>query len=59
LTNRIKAVFEHGIFRPVELVSLEQGTPVEISYEQAADLKPPRFLLNAIEEIAKMPLESR
>ena len=57
MTNRIKAVFERGVFRPVEPVALEEGADVEISYERARELKPPQPLVAAIEEIAQMPLE--
>jgi predicted DNA-binding antitoxin AbrB/MazE fold protein len=59
MTNRIKAVFEHGVFRPAEPVPLEDGAAVELSYERPAALKPPQPLVAALEEIARMPLESR
>lgn len=57
MTNRITAVFEHGVFRPVNPVSLAEGSRVELAYEAEQPLKPPQAMLEAIEEIAKMPLE--
>jgi predicted DNA-binding antitoxin AbrB/MazE fold protein len=58
MTDRIKAIYEHGIFRPVDQVALEEGASVELSYERPKALKPPQALVAAIEEIARMPLES-
>jgi len=57
MTNRIKAVYEGGVFRPVGPVPLEEGASVELSYEPPPALKPPQPLVAAIEEIARMPLE--
>lgn len=57
MTNRITAVFEHGVFRPVTPVSLQEGARVELAYESEQPLKPPQAMLEAIEEIAKLPLE--
>jgi predicted DNA-binding antitoxin AbrB/MazE fold protein len=59
MTDRIKAIFERGVFRPVDPVALEDGASVELSYERPKELKPPQPLVAAIEEIARMPLESQ
>lgn len=57
MSNRIQAVYEHGVFRPIDPVPLEEGAKVELSYERPAPLKPPQPMLAAIEEIARLPLE--
>jgi len=57
MSNRIKAVYEYGVFRPIDPVPLEEGASVELSYERPAALKPPQLMVAAIEEIARMPLE--
>jgi predicted DNA-binding antitoxin AbrB/MazE fold protein len=57
MTNRIAAVFEHGVFRPVQPISLEDGARVELVYRREQPLKPPGPMVQAIEEIARMPLE--
>ena len=57
MTNRVKAVFENGVFRPIETVSLADGTNVELSFENRAPLKPPQPLVEALAEIARMPVE--
>src|SRR6185437_6108115 len=57
MTNRITAVFEHGVFRPVTPVTLHEGARVELAFESEQPLKPPQAMLEAIEEIANLPLE--
>ena len=57
MTDRIHAVFERGVFRPVDPVALDEGARVELTYERPKSLKPPQALVAAIEEIARMPLE--
>ena len=57
MTNRIKAVYERGVFRPVNPVPLEEGASVELCYERPQALRPPQPLVAAIEQIARMPLE--
>ncbi len=57
MTNRIMAIFEKGVFRPVEPVNLNEGTTVEIVESASPALKPPGPLVEAIERIAAMPLQ--
>src|SRR6185437_2880134 len=57
MTNRITAVFEHGVFRPVTPVTLHEGARVELAFESEQPLKAPQAMLEDIEEIARMPLE--
>ncbi|HEY8747585.1 MAG TPA: antitoxin family protein [Tepidisphaeraceae bacterium] len=57
MTNRFQAVFENGVFRPVEVVTLKEGTRVEVISTNETPLKPPGPLVEAIERIAAMPLQ--
>lgn len=57
MTNRIKAVYERGVFRPVGPVQLEEGASVELSYERPQALRPPQPVVAVIEQIARLPLE--
>jgi predicted DNA-binding antitoxin AbrB/MazE fold protein len=59
MTNRIDAVYENGVFRPVNSVNLAQGARVRLAVEPAeeASSHDPQRLARALEEIAAMPLE--
>jgi len=60
MTRTIQAVFEGGVFKPREPVTLEEGATVELTVRAdppfaAAD---PARVLRMMEEIAALPLRS-
>jgi len=55
MTRTIKAVFEHGIFRPVEPIALAEGQSVEIKVPEERTYPSPQVLLQALLEIAALP----
>ena len=58
MTDRIRAVYEKGVFRPTEPVSLGEGTPVELFVDVQPLERPSAPLINALLEIARMPSRS-
>ena len=57
MTNRIEAVYERGVFRPVQAVSLAEGARVELAYETTSPSPDPQELARALDEIAALPCE--
>lgn len=57
MANRIQAVYENGVFRPVQPVELAEGTPVELQIETPLPFTDPKILAKALAEIAALPLE--
>ncbi|HEX5244899.1 MAG TPA: antitoxin AF2212-like protein [Tepidisphaeraceae bacterium] len=55
MTRTIKAVFEHGIFRPVEPIALAEGQSVDIKVPEERTYPSPQVLLQALLEIAAIP----
>ena len=59
MSNRITAVYEKGVFRPIEPVTLAEGSRVELQIETPPAPNPdPQKLAQALAEIAALPLQS-
>jgi len=58
MTDRVEAVFENGVFRPLSPVALREGERVELAYEQPTPTPDPQSLARALDEIAALPLET-
>ena len=56
-TIRVEAIYENGVFRPLQPVTLPEGSRVEVVYEVEAPPHDPKRLARALEEIAAMPSE--
>jgi predicted DNA-binding antitoxin AbrB/MazE fold protein len=56
--TKVHAIFEKGVFRPIEPVKISDGVQVELSFEEPATTTPQAPLVSALAEIAKLPLES-
>ncbi|MCG3197973.1 MAG: hypothetical protein GHCLOJNM_02467 [bacterium] len=54
MTISIKAMYEHGVFRPTEPVDWEEGTPVEVSISGEAEDRPRRLPGEILAEIATL-----
>lgn len=57
MTTRFTAVYEHGLLRPTEPVSLEEGTRVEVIVVQPSSLADARRAAEILAEIAALPME--
>ena len=57
MTHRIHAIFEKGVFRPVQPVNLDEGSRVEIEFETVTPPPDPKELLKALDAIAALPCE--
>lgn len=57
MTNRIEAVYERGVFRPVRPVTLAEGERVELAFETRPPVADPHELATALDEIAALPPE--
>lgn len=57
MTISIKAMYEHGVFRPTEPVDWEEGRPVEVSLRKV--IEDSRRLTEDLIRIASPHLESR
>jgi predicted DNA-binding antitoxin AbrB/MazE fold protein len=57
MTHRVDAVYEKGVFRPVEPVTLDEGSRVAIEYETTATSPDPQELIQALDSIAALPCE--
>ena len=57
MTHRISAVYEKGVFRPVQPVELQDGARVELVHETPGAAADPRELAGALDEIASLPCE--
>jgi predicted DNA-binding antitoxin AbrB/MazE fold protein len=57
MTTRFEAVYEHGILRPTEPVSLEEGAKVEVIVVQPAIGSSGCKAAEILCEIAAMPME--
>lgn len=55
MTRTIKAVFEHGLFRPVEPIALAEGQSVEINVPDEREYPSAQVVLQALLEIAAIP----
>ena len=55
MTRRIRAVFEHGVFRPVEPIALAEGQSVEIKVPDERTYPSAQVVLQALLEIAAIP----
>jgi predicted DNA-binding antitoxin AbrB/MazE fold protein len=54
----VKALYEGGVFRPVERVAIAEGTEVEITVHVDAEPRPANALTHeALMEIASLPPE--
>lgn len=54
MTISIKAIYEHGVFRPTEPVDWEEGTPVEVSIPGETENRSRRFPGEILAEIAAL-----
>lgn len=57
MTVQVKAVYENGIFRPVDPVVLTDGEEVDLSVTTKGPEPDPQRLADALERIAAMPSE--
>ena len=58
MTTIVRAVYEGGLFRPVEHVAIAEGACVELTVRtEAVPTIAPEFILEALLEIAALPLE--
>lgn len=55
MTRRIRAIFEHGVFRPVEPIALAEGQSVEIKVPDERTYPSAQVVLKALLEIAATP----
>lgn len=55
MKRTIKAIFEHGIFKPVEPIGLPEGLCVQIKVPDERTYPSPQVLLQALLEIAAIP----
>lgn len=55
MTRTIKAVFEHGIFRPVEPIALAEGQSVDIKVPDERVYPSAQVVLQTLLEIAAIP----
>jgi predicted DNA-binding antitoxin AbrB/MazE fold protein len=58
MATRIEAIFEHGVFRPTEPVTIAEGERVQIVIVSPDDAIEHRSPANILAEIAALPLES-
>lgn len=58
MTLRVRAIFEKGVFRPVDSVVLEEGTAGEVYFSPQAPMASSEQVVKALEAIANMPLQS-
>jgi predicted DNA-binding antitoxin AbrB/MazE fold protein len=57
MTNRIRAIYERGVFRPIEPVALKDGSRVELEFEMPTPPPGAKDLAAALAEIAALPVE--
>ena len=57
MTTRFTAVYEHGLLRPTEPVSLEEGANVEVIVVQPSTATSGRRAAEILAKIAALPLE--
>ena len=57
MTTRFTAVYEHGLLRPTEPVSLEEGAQVEVVVVEPAAATSGRRAAEILAKIAALPLE--
>lgn len=60
MSERIKAIFENGVFRPVEPVRLPEGARVIVETEddvRSAHTIDPKVVREVLEEIDRLPIE--
>lgn len=56
MSHTISAIFENGVFRPLEKVELTNGEEVEVILLDRAETSPKRSL-EILTEIANLPME--
>jgi predicted DNA-binding antitoxin AbrB/MazE fold protein len=57
MTNRIRAIYERGVFRPTEPVALKDGSRVDLEFEVPTPPPDAKELAAALAEIAALPVE--
>lgn len=59
MTTNVKAIYEHGVFKPSEPVPLKEGTPVEVilPIQQTASNESPAQILSRIASHSKPTTE--
>ena len=57
MTNKIEAIYEKGVFKPVEPVTLAEGARVQIAYETPVSALNGPELAAALDAIAALPIE--
>jgi predicted DNA-binding antitoxin AbrB/MazE fold protein len=55
--TKVHAIFENGVFRPVEPVQIDDGVRVELTIEETAEPSLSSPPLQALIEIAQLPIE--
>jgi predicted DNA-binding antitoxin AbrB/MazE fold protein len=56
----IEAIYENGLFRPVEKVELTEGTHVELRFRQSVDQRDPKAVAAKLSQLAaKAPRRSK
>lgn len=58
MATKIQAVFERGVFRPTDPVTIAEGTTVELTVTTDGPTPSAGTLADALAEIAHLPLRS-
>jgi predicted DNA-binding antitoxin AbrB/MazE fold protein len=53
----LEAIYENGVFRPVDPVALEEGTRVQIFIDKPAGPADPKTVARLLAEVAALPLK--
>ena len=57
MNRTIRAVYESGVFRPLETVELDNGEEVEVILLDRAEPNSPQRSRDILAEIASLPME--
>jgi|CXWL01.1.fsa_nt_gi predicted DNA-binding antitoxin AbrB/MazE fold protein len=58
MSHTIAAIYENGVFRPLEKVDLDNGEEVEVILLDRAEPNSPQRSRDILAEIAALPMES-
>lgn len=58
MSHTIAAIYENGVFRPLERVDLDNGEEVEVILLDRAEPSSPQRSRDILAEIAALPMES-
>ena len=52
----VDAIYENGVFRPVDPIALEEGTRVQVVVDKPVGPADPRTVARLLAEVAALPL---